>query len=369
MKILFTLILSVHGAIHVMGFLKAFRFAEFSQLKLEISKLAGIIWLFACFLLLCSAVLFLIDSPKWFLPASAGVIISCILIFSAWGDARYGMIANILILTGIIIAAGDYQFSGKYRKEVQNSYKMETESAEEILSEADLQKLPEPVSKYIRYSGSVGKPKVQSFRVSFEGKIRSSEESGWMSFTTEQYNFLEPATRLFYMKAKMKGLPFNGFHFYRETESFMDIRLLSLFTVQFAEGMEMGVSETVTFFNDMCCLAPATLIDPRIKWSESDSSKVLAEFTVKDVTIAAWLYFNEEGQMINFVSENRYAYSKDGNMNKYPWSTPLTDFREINGRKVGGYADLIYHYPEKDFTYGSFSLKDIQYNPKIGATK
>ena len=68
-------------------------------------------------------------------------------------------------------------------------------------------KLPEPVKKYIRYAGSVGKPKVNNFRIEFVGKLRKNEQSEWMPFTSDQYNFMDTSTRLFFMKAVMKHLP------------------------------------------------------------------------------------------------------------------------------------------------------------------
>ena len=74
----------------------------------------------------------------------------------------------------------------------------------------------------------------------------------------------------------------------------MDIRLLSLFKVQYQDGKEMDISETVTFFNNMCCLAPPTLIDKRIKRIEVEGNKVKASFT-NNITVKAWLYFNEKG--------------------------------------------------------------------------
>lgn len=93
----------------------------------------------------------------------------------------------------------------------------------------------------------------------------------------------------------------------------------------------MGIAETVTFFNDMCCMAPATLIDPRIKWLETDDNKVRASFTNNGITIYAWLYFNEKGELINFISNDRYAADAGKNL---PWSTPLKEYKEINGYRL-----------------------------------
>jgi hypothetical protein len=59
----------------------------------------------------------------------------------------------------------------------------------------------------------------------------------------------------------MFGLPVDGLHLYAEPEASMQIKIAHLLQVVDAKGPEMNQSETVTMFNDMCLLAPATLID------------------------------------------------------------------------------------------------------------
>ena len=41
----------------------------------------------------------------------------------------------------------------------------------------------------------------------------------------------------------------------------------------------MTQGETVTMFNDMCVMAPATLIDPAIVWEPVDARTARASFT------------------------------------------------------------------------------------------
>ena len=124
----------------------------------------------------------------------------------------------------------------------------------------------------------------------------------------------------------------------------------------------MGISETVTFFNDICCLAPGALTDKRIKWLETDSLKVKAEFTNNNITVSAWLYFNEKGELVNFISGNRYAYDEKFGMMQLPWSTPLGDYRMIDGYRLATRAETIYNYPDGPSCYGNFNLKHVIYN-------
>jgi len=61
----------------------------------------------------------------------------------------------------------------------------------------------------------------------FEGEMRDKGKD-WFRFTSEQYNFFDSPTRLFFMKAKVSGLPTHGYHSYKENRARMLIKLLSL---------------------------------------------------------------------------------------------------------------------------------------------
>ena len=362
MKFIIPILLFFHGAIHLMGFVKAFQLAPIEQLRIPISETSGILWLLTCILFLIAAISCLAKADWWYIWAIVGVLLSTVLIISVWQDAKFGMIPNVIILVVAMIGYATISFYNSYHIDVQTAVKQTNAMTPSILTEVDIAGLPTPVQKYIRYTGSVGKPKVNNFKMECNGGIRKNAQSEWMPFTTEQYNFLDASKRLFFMKASMNHIPLAGYHCFKNGIAFMDIRLLSLFTVKYQAGKEMNIAETVTFFNDMCCMAPATLIDKRIKWLEVKGNNVKASFTNNNICISALLYFNDKGELINFVSDDRFAVSDKLTMKQVPWSTPLKDYKVINGYKLASYAGLIYRYTDGDFCYGTFNLKKIEYN-------
>lgn len=200
---------------------------------------------------------------------------------------------GVIILAIVITRFAARHFHRQYIADVKSGLRQAAYFSSIMLPEAEIKELPDAVKKYLRFTGSMNRPKVNNFKVEFTGKIRKDEQSEWMPFTSQQYNFMHNPTRLFFMKAYMKKLPVAGYHCFREGTAFMDIRLFSLFKVQYQQGPEMDLSETVTFFNDMCCLAPATLIDQRIKWLEVKGNQVKASFTSNGITVSTWLYFND----------------------------------------------------------------------------
>jgi hypothetical protein len=116
-----------------------------------------------------------------------------------------------------------------------------------LLTEEDLQPLPELVQNYLKYVGVVGKPRVKNMRVVFKAQMRSKTRD-WFSFEAEQYNFYDQSERLFFLDARLEGLPTQGYHFYKNGKAGMMIKLLSLFPVVDVKGEELFKAETVTLF-------------------------------------------------------------------------------------------------------------------------
>ena len=102
MKTAIIILLLLHGLIHLMGFVKAFGIAEISELTLPISRGWGVLWLIAALLLILSGILFWTEQSAWWIPAITGVILSQVLLFVFWQDARFGTIPNVLILIFLV---------------------------------------------------------------------------------------------------------------------------------------------------------------------------------------------------------------------------------------------------------------------------
>ena len=249
-----------------------------------------------------------------------------------------------------------------YKKAVLEALERTKTIENELLTEADIQHLPVIVQKYLHYTGSIGKEKVSNFRAEFKGGIRSNSTEDFMPLKSVQYNFTDKPARLFYIVAKKKGIPAKGIHLYRDETAIMLIKIFGLFTVVDARGKEMNQGETVTLFNDMCFMAPASLIDRNIEWKEDDSLTVVAKFTNGNITVSATLYFNEEGELVNFSSNDRFETTDGKNYLNYLWSTPVTGYTNVNGYRLPSGARLIYKHPDEDFCYGEFTLVSIDYN-------
>ena len=356
-KYLLAFIILIHGLIHFTGFAKAFNYGDITQISKEISKPLGMLWLLTGFLFIAATIILLVKKDAWIFFGLTAVIISQILIFTVWKDAKFGTIANIIILVAAVLSWGSYHFEKGYQKDVKENLQRTNALKADLLTEPDLLPLPLPVQRYLKYTGVLNKPKLKNMHIVFEGQMREKGK-GFFPFTCEQYNFFDEPTRLFFMKAKMKGFTVPGYHKYSNATACMDIRFFGFFPVVKKAGNQMDQAETVTLFNDMCLMAPATLIDKRIIWQAIDSNSAKATFTNHGISITAILYFNEQGQLIDFISNDR-------DINHYSFSTPVSNYKNINGINIMTYGETTWHYPDGKFVYGKFNCKEIEYNVSV----
>lgn len=250
-----------------------------------------------------------------------------------------------------------------YNKEVKLAFQKQGNTSSEILSEKDIEHLPDKIQQYLHFVRAIGKPKVRNVMVRASGQIKSNPaDSNYMNFHSEQYNFFDSPFRAFYIKAKKMGIPAIGLHLYKDFTAVMIIKIAGLFKIADARGQEMNKGETVTVFNDMCFMAPASLISPGIQWEVMDSLHVKAYFTNGTIKISAELIFDNEGKLVDFISYDRYE-SADGKVYRnYPWRTPVKEYSLFNGYYLPSKAEAIWVKPEGDFCYGKFNLEGIEYN-------
>jgi hypothetical protein len=252
------------------------------------------------------------------------------------------------------------RFVGRYQNEVVQRLKPHTTAP--VLREEDLAHLPEAVRNYVRYAGAVGKPRIHNFRAVSTGSIKLSVGGAWMEMSSRQYNFFDDPARLYYIRSSLFGIPVDGLHSYTGTQATMKINAAYVIPVADASGGKMNQSENVTMFNDLCLFAPAELIGTNISWEPVDPVTARARYTHNGITISAVLHFNKDGELENFVSDDRYL-SKDGKtFTPYRWSTPVKDYQDFDGRKVPVYGEASWQMLEGPFTYARFTLKEIEYN-------
>lgn len=253
-------VVTLHGLIHVLGAVKAFGWAEVPALREPLGPALGALWLLAAVLVLAAAWFVAAGSPTWWWAvALGGAAASQLAIVTSWSDAKVGTLANVLL---VVVAGYGFASVGPTSLTAQWHDKSvvalaRSEPTPTLLTEDDLDGLPEPLAAYVRRSGAVGRERVTSLEARFHGRIRSGAEAPWMTLTGRQVNtFGAHPRRVLIMDATRSGLPVTVLHEFADTTATMRATVLSLVPVIDAAGPVMDRGETVTVFNDLVVLAP-----------------------------------------------------------------------------------------------------------------
>jgi hypothetical protein len=363
------LVAVVHGLVHLVGVAKGFGWADVSALDEPIGSAMAVAWLVAAVVTVAAGAMLLAHRRRWWVACAAAAVVSQAVIVTSWSDARAGSAANLLLGLAAAYgfrADGPTSLRARYRRladETVSAAVSAAGTAGATVTDADLEHLPEPVARYVRAVGAVGRPRVIGFRATISGRIRGGADQPWMTWTGEQVNtFGSRPSRVFYMDATMKGLPTDVLHAYVGPVATMQVRVASLINMVDAHGPEMDQAETVTLLNDLCVLAPAALVDAPIAWTPVDDHRAVARFTNAGHTVGAVLTFDDD-ELVDFVSDDRLAASANGRtFTPQRWSTPITDYRCFGGRSVGARGYARWHPAGgPSFDYLEFRVHDIVY--------
>jgi hypothetical protein len=274
------------------------------------------------------------------------------------------VLAAVVVIASLtyIVVRGRSRFGNEYSRLRLAAVAQSSQSPMPVLTEQDISSLPAPVQRYLRVTGSMNKARIKNVQVSYDAELIQKPGQRGRPGPAEQFDCFDPPKRLFFMRSRMYGLPVAVLHHYEGIRASMKVRIASLFNVVDSHGDELARTETVTLLNDLCFLAPCWLADERLSWRQIDDFQTEVVFTNGPHRVSAILVFDDAGDLVNFISQDRGVFQSDGSLKNFRWSTPMRTYRDFDGRRVATQGEAIWHYPEGDFVYGRFTLKTIRFD-------
>lgn len=272
-----------------------------------------------------------------------------------------------ILLAVVIVFSIRWYFGTKklFADNVRNAMEEVGKTGEQegaLITEEDLESLPALLQDYMREANVVGSPRVRYFHVVMKGEMKLDQDKPFAPIKAEQYTFTESGKRLFFITMNFKGLPISGLHYYYDEDAYMKIKILDMLKVADHSGIEMQRAETVTYFNDLCIMAPGALLDEEILWEEIDEKQVKGTLKKHNHEVSAVLSFNEDGMLENFVSDDRLAVDSEGNAESVPWSTPMDGFGEVGAYFLPNAGSAVWHYHDGEFEYIRMGIESVEVN-------
>jgi hypothetical protein len=366
MKSILSIIIFIHGTIHLMGFAKGFKIAQISNLQSDISPISGIFWLIAFILFAVSAVGFAAGKEFWLYFIVPALIISAFLVISTWSDAKYGMIPNIIILIVAIVSFSSFSMSKMISHETEEILDATKGAESEIITHADIAVLPDPVQTWMRGTGIIGKPAITNACVHQKALMKMKpEQQDWYSAGALQYTTMNPPAFIWTVNMKMMPMVnIKGRDKYVEGKGKMLIKMNSLINVVNEKGTRIDEGTLQRFLGELVWY-PSLALSPYISWEAIDKTSAKATITCKETTVSGIFYFNEAGDFVKFATLR--FMGNEANANRYPWVLTVDDYAVFEGIKIPSKMKATWQLDEGDWTWLELEIISISYN-KNGLT-
>ncbi|ACS90053.1 MULTISPECIES: DUF6544 family protein [Thermococcus] len=100
---------------------------------------------------------------------------------------------------------GSLMFTKKVKDEAKEIFSDSTEIKPEVVTEKDIEGLPEPVQRYLKYTQIIGKEKIKTVRLKQGGYFRINENK-WSPIQAEQYFNVDGVEFIWVAKTKFAPL-------------------------------------------------------------------------------------------------------------------------------------------------------------------
>lgn len=233
-----------------------------------------------------------------------------------------------------------------------------------LVTEADLEGLPDPAQRYLRFMGVVGRPRIWSFRARMTGSFRMRPDKPWLPCEAWQYNSRLEIARIFQMRLRFGGLlPVRVRDTYLRGHGRMSGRLLNTFPIVDVADEKIDTGELVTYLNDAILFAPSMVLGPETVWKAVDDRSFDVALTDVGRIVTARVFVNERGAVTDFSTTDRFGNdpARPKEMVRARWSTPVAGWKMLDGRPFPTGGTAIWHFSSGDFTYADFRCDEGEF--------
>ncbi len=361
MKIALFLIFTIHALIHGLGFIKAFQFMPLPQLPLQISKSAGLLWLLSALILLFAGISMALSWSLWWALAFAAVVLSQILIFQTWSEARFGTIMNILIIPAALMAMGSWSFERTWLRLKQDmSRGMAPGAIESVIGEDDIRDLPLPLQKWLRWSGVIGRPRLTSVYLIQKGAMRlKPEQTDPMISLSEQLILPQQNAFIWKVQTRMTGLPVLGRDMFHDGKGSMWISLGGLIpVVNVAHNPKINQSALQRFLGEIIWV-PSAVLHPSLVWRQIDEHSVEATMNWAGTQGSGVFHFLPDGRPHRFVAQ-RFKDVQDEK--PLEWTADIEAYRTFDDLQIPSRVKATWMLPSGPFTWFEIEIEDAQFD-------
>jgi len=275
--------------------------------------------------------------------------------------------ALLLTVTAVIVVAiAARNFNKTFKQKVAKLFSSQSKVERKVVTEDDIRDLPEPVQRYLRYTGIIGRQRAAFVRLKQAGAMRPKPDGKWFPLKAEEYFTVDNPG--FVWKGRMAIAPLisaEAQDMYLNGQGNMHVKLMSAINIVNAKGKDMDEASLMRYFNEMQWF-PSSLVSGNVKWEAIDANSARSTLTDRGVTVSALFCFDKEGKITNFIAE-RGRSTDGGKVVRTTWSTPISEYGTYgNGLRLPSKGEAIWHLESGEYSYIKLEITEVEYdNPSL----
>jgi hypothetical protein len=223
-----------------------------------------------------------------------------------------------------------------------------------------LENLPEPVQRYMAYTGVVGNPWIDTVRLKQVGRFRQGLDRPWMSVTAEEFYTASPPTLIWNARFKVAGLPLlRARDKYESGQGHMFGKLAGLITVFDVRGEKLDQATMIRYLNEIMWF-PTAFLGESITWEDVDAHSAQVTFSDCGKSVSGRVFIDDAGRLTNFTAMRNREIG--GEFSLDPWSTPIMGYGERAGLNLPIRGQAVWNLPSGDLPYAELEITEVEYN-------
>ncbi len=259
------------------------------------------------------------------------------------------------------LAWADKTFRSAFRQRAA-SLRAEADSASDApVTEAELQEIPEPMARYIRFSGAVGKKRISALHLRHSGRFKTAADKPWMPIRGEYFITATKPSFAWYGRLRVApGVHVAAVDSYGDGHGRMLVKAMSLFRIADDQSDQVSRSAFGRCVAELT-MAPTFFLDRQyVRCTQTGRDQVRCTVTDAGFSTDAELFINDDGSLDRVVVM-RYFDRGRGRTTLEQFTGKSSRPRMFHGRMLASTMDGTWNLPEGDLHYVSFEIDHVEF--------
>ena len=276
---------------------------------------------------------------------------------------------TIVVIVIVVVAAGaaafafaDKRLHGSFIAGAARIRAAVGTQPDTLVTEQDLKDLPEPMARYLRWSGVLGKKRISAVHLRHSGTFKLERDKPWMPIQGEYYVTTTQPTFAWYGKLRMApGITAVALDSYANGRGRMLVRLMSAFTITDDKSEQVSHSAFGRCVAELAATAPTFFLDrDRVKYAQTGPDTVRCTVTDGRFSTDADLVVNRDGSLDRIVVM-RYFDRGNGLATLERFTGKSSQPKSYAGIMLGSRMEGSWNLHEGDFHYVSFDVDSVEF--------